>query len=108
MNKIIEDLSTITSLPISLLKSLCNKVIYCVCHKVHESIIKHENIILVDIGFGKLYILLEDSSIQYKFIPSKFFEDNLIWTIKNNESPLTKLAEENLEEKIKDTYKELL
>lgn len=108
MNKIIEDLVTLTNLPISLLKKLVNYAIYCICHKVYENMLKVNNITEVDIGIGKLYILLEEDSIQYKFIPSKFFEDNLLWTMKNNSSPLTKIAEEKLEEKIKETYKELL
>ena len=108
MNKIIEDLSTITTLPLSLLKNLCTKTIYCICHKVYENIVRKENLICVDIGIGKLYIELTNSLIHYKFVPSKFFEDNLIWTINNNKSPLVKLSEEKLEEKIKDTYKELL
>lgn len=108
MNKIIEDLVTLTNLPISLLKKLVNYTIYCICHNVHENSLKLNNVSEVDIGIGKLYILLEDETIQYKFIPSKFFEDNLVWTIRNNKSPLTKVAEEKLEEKIKETYKELL
>lgn len=67
----------------------------------------HEAESSIDIGFGKLCILIEDDDVFYKFIPSRKFEENLAHTITHKSSPLIEKADDLLVQKIKNTYKDL-
>lgn len=104
----IEDLARITTIPVFTLKKLFNNLGYCICHKVLENYLEKNVDTCVNIGIGKLSISILDNSILYKFIPSQKFEQNLVDTIKNKESPLVNHAEDILIDKITNTYKELL
>lgn len=67
----------------------------------------HETESSIDIGFGKLCILIEDNNVFYKFIPSHKFEEKLLHTITYKSSPLIEKADDLLVQKIKNTYKDL-
>lgn len=107
MTDVISDMSNLTTLPISLLQQLSDKVEFIILHSIYESIICHENITEIDIGIGCLNILQENDCIKYKFIPSKKFEQDIIKTVKEKQSPLTMTIENTLQKKIIDVYKEL-
>lgn len=107
MTDIVSDMSNLTTLPVSLLQQLSDKVEFIVLHSVYESVLSHENITEVDIGIGRLNILQEEGCIKYKFIPSKTFEQKIVKTVKDRESPLTTTVEDTLQKKILDVYKEL-
>lgn len=104
----LQDLSTITTIPLFTLKKLFNNLSLCICHRILENYLNKQSDTCVDIGIGKLSIQIEDDSIRYKFIPSYKFEQNLIKTLKSKQSPLLDQAEEVLVNKILNTYKELL
>ena len=107
MTDVISDMSNLTTLPISLLQQLSDKIEFIILHSVYESLICHENITEIDLGIGRLNILQEKDSIRYKFIPSKELEQNIIKTVKEKQSPLTTTVENTLQKKIIDVYKEL-
>lgn len=104
----LEDLARITTIPVFTLKKLFNNLCLCICHKVLENYFEKNLDTCVNIGIGKLSISLDNNSIFYKFIPSQKFEQSLIDTIQNKESPLVNHAEDILIDKITTTYKELL
>ena len=107
MTGIVSDMSSLTTLPIPLLQQLEDKVEFIILHSVYESLLSHENVTEVDIGIGRLNILQEDGCVKYKFIPSRTFEQKIIKTVKDKESPLTATVESTLQKKIVDVYKEL-
>lgn len=108
MNKLIEDLSTITTISEGTLLSLNDKVISCICHSVFESVQEKESLTKMDIGIGILYIKCEGSDIKYKFIPSKKLEESVASTVISNKSPLVYQVETSLKERVETTYKNLL
>lgn len=58
---IIEDISTITTIPPVSLRKLFDKVGWCICNAVEESRLKEQDITEVNIGFGTLLISVENN-----------------------------------------------
>lgn len=108
MNKLIDDLSTITTISQGTLLNLNEKVIACISHSVYESVQEKESLTKMDIGIGILYIKCEGSEIKYKFIPSKKLEESVASTVISNKSPLIYQVETSLRERVESTYKNLI
>lgn len=108
MNKLVTDISSITSISKLALENLVEKSCNCICHCVQESVLNQESVTSVDIGIGILYIKFENDEIKYKFIPSKKLEDCVSFTVLNKESPLVFALETALKNRIENSYKELL
>ena len=108
MIDIINDISILTSISKLSLENLSNKAIECIAHGVQETLNQNDNIIEVNLDFGKLYIKLEGSEIKYKFIPAKKLENAVRYACDTKESPLILQAEKKLRERIESTYKDLL
>ena len=108
MIDVINDISALTFISKLSLENLSNKTIECIAHGVQEHISSNENIIEINLDFGKLYIKLEDQNIKYKFIPSKKLENAVKYACDTKESPLILQAEKKLKERIESTYRDLL
>lgn len=103
---LIEDLSTLTTIPALNLGQLSKKAIYCICDSVDSSILKGENLVDINIGIGTLSILVDNDVIQYRFVPSNSLESNIKKTVVEGKNPLVEKAEKLLAKKIIDTYKD--
>lgn len=108
MQKITEDLATLTTIPEKTIAKLLSKVNYCICNAVEESVLANELITEIDLDFGTLKILTANNELKYKFIPSAKLNDSIIATITNGHNTLTKTLEATLVERITSTYKDLL
>lgn len=108
MISIVNDLATITTIPINSLQKLKEKEIYLICNAVEESTLQNKEITEINLGVGNLIISVENGFINYKFTPSSKLEKNLISTIVKKKNPLTNLCEEALANKIVRTYKDML
>ena len=108
MINIIEDISTITTIPKDALNKLTDKQVWCICEAVREGILKNESPIEMDIGIGTLLISDEEENVKYKFIPSPILEEAINQTILTKKSPLELKLEKNLINKILNTYKNIL
>lgn len=104
----IKDVSKITNIPYKYLDRLMLNLERCVCHSTLENYNDKNCITECNIGIGTIVIGISEDEIQYKFIPSHSFETMLVNTIENKQSPLINAAEELLDTKIKQVYKELL
>ena len=107
---LIEDLSTLTAISVKNLNKLVKKATYCVCDSVQESIALDEEITIVDLGIGTLYIKnlgLDDGTVKYHFEPSPSLNKALKSTIVNKKNPLENLIVETLGERLMDVYKNL-
>ena len=104
---VFEQISKITTIPVLTLKKLFSNIQKYICHVVLENFLNKQTESAVDIGFGKLCILVEDDSVFFKFFPSQKFENQIINTIQTKESPLVTEAEDILVQKIVNTYKDL-
>ena len=103
----IDDVANITTIPVASLQKLNDKLVWCICNAVEESKLKEESVVNLNIGLGNLIISVINNQIQYKFIPSSFFEKNLVTTIVKGKNPLVNALEESLVSRIMDAYKEL-
>ena len=106
-NKLITDLSKITTINEQTLEKLSTKCIWCICDAVEESIYNGETLSEIELGIGTLYILIEDDSIKYKFKPNKQLETNVINTVYYEKNPLQAEIEKSLVSKFNNTYKDL-
>ena len=61
---IISDISKITTIPGRTMDKLISKMDWCICDAVEESIIKGNELTIVNIGMGLLYISTENSQVQ--------------------------------------------
>lgn len=106
-HKLLVDISNIFSIRISLLTKLCDLIENCICDYILEAYLKEEDLVEINIGFGKIIILLSSDSVEYRFVPSSKLEKSIIKTISSRKSPLETGLELSLENKLLSTYKEL-
>lgn len=107
-NNVLNDLSIITTIPQATLVKLMDKLNWCICNSVEESILKSETITEIDLGLGKLILSVENNFLEYKFIPSIKLESNIIKTIKEKKNPLIHQLESSLADRIVNTYKDMI
>jgi len=108
---LLEDISTLTKIPVNILYTIANTAEKNICHGVYdEFVLSEKNSIMYDIGIGDLIILLDSDNefLSYEFKPNKKFEKDLIQTLTNNTDILTESIESNLKNKILSLYKELV
>lgn len=106
MYSLINDLSTLTTIPIVSLNDLVKNSIYCICDSLEDAKLGDEEVTEIDIGIGTLIIKLKDNKIQYRFTPSKQLESNITSTIIEGKNTLVATAEESLVDRIINTYKD--
>lgn len=104
---IVQDISTITTIPTASLHKLFDKVGWCICNGVEESRLNGDDVTEINLDFGTLLISVENNQIQYKFIPSSKLEKGLIDTIINKKNPLTVKLEDTFANRILKTYKDM-
>lgn len=107
---IIDDMGKINNLSVDVLNKISCIESCIIADSISESPFDRD--FEFDIGIGKLYIFIErDKSgkfIQYKFVPSSDLEDNVRKVVKGGRSPLTKTVEKSLQDKVFNTYKDLM
>ena len=105
---LIDDLSTLTTIPATNLNQLVQKSVYCICDDIEEAVLGQHNMAEIDLGIGKLYVHIQDKLVQYKFIPNQALDSAVKDTIINHKNPLTDVAEETLVHRILNTYKSFI
>ena len=108
MYDLVKNLNTLTLIKSSILHKLVTISENCICDYTLESVENDEDIVTIDIGIGIIYINILDSELSYKFVPSKKLEKKIIKTIETGDSPLIQDIEDKLNQRIFNTYKELL
>ena len=107
-NNLLNDLSVLTTIPQATLVRLMDKMSWCICNSVEESLLNSEKMTEMDLGIGKLLLCIGEDSLEYKFITSMKLESNLIKTIKEKKNPLVSNLEQSLADRIINTYKDIL
>lgn len=106
-SKLVEDLSTLTTISKLSLDTLVTKCNTIICHDVEESILDQQQITEVDIGIGTLYIQIVGEQVKYKFIPSDKLNAAICKTVKTGASPLVMEVEGALKSRVERAYKDL-
>lgn len=104
---IIGDVCTLTTIPRRSMNRLVKHENWCICEALQESQLKKESISVLDIGIGTLYIEVGEETVQYKFIPSKSLEANIVETITSGKNPLVVNLEDTFADRITKTYKDV-
>lgn len=105
---LIDNLGSLTLIKSSILNKQVEISENCICDYILEAIENDEDIVSIDIGIGMLSINISDDEISYKFIPNRKLEKKILKTIETEESPLITQIEKKLNQRILNTYKELL
>ena len=107
MENSIKDLSTVTSLPYSIVVKVVEKLNDIISYDVYQSLKSFENICEIDIGIGILSIYVDEDIISYKFKPSYNLENKLIKAVTEDNVSLVSNLESSITEKIVSCYKDL-
>ena len=102
-----EDLSKLTTIDVLYINRIFDKIIWCLSDYVETALDNNEDSVEVNFGFGTVFINIEESSIKYRFKPSKQLEDSLINTVVNGNNEFTLVLEKNLVQKITNIYKDM-
>lgn len=108
MNKLINDINSLTNITTGTLNELVELSEKCICHNIYENLLNKNSTAEYDIGIGILYIKYEDNNIKYKFIPNKEFEEKVVKTVVDMESPVIEMVESTLRQRVESTYKKLI
>ena len=101
------DISRISLIKASIFDKLKDIAESCICDYLYEAKILDDDLIEIDIGIGKISILILNDSLEFKFRPSMHLEKSLVKSLQKNSSVLVKEVENGLESKLLSTYKEL-
>lgn len=105
MRSAIEDVSALTTIPVTGLNKLVEKTNWCICDCIEETQLSGEKLTEIDIGIGVLSVYADEAGIQYRFVPSKKLENAVRTTITTKKSPLVQQVEATLVQRILETYK---
>jgi len=95
---IINDLSTLTRVPIKALDELTNKEALCIGSAIHDAQIKQEEAVLLNIGLGTLAVEL--STMQCKFIPGKELKTAIKRSLTDKIDPVELELEQEIVDKL--------
>lgn len=105
--KLLSDISTIYSIRTSIFNKLVELAEACICDYLIEARLADDDLLEINIGIGKILILVLEDSLEYQFIPSSKLEQLTRNSMTKLKSPLVEISEKGLEEKLISTYKEL-
>ena len=108
MSDFVKDISTLMSAKKNQLEKMVDIEQDAICHKIFESINNGETVAEYDAGIGIIFIQNEKNVLRYKFVPAPSLEKKIVETYNTNEDPLVKRVEEALENRIFETYKDLM
>lgn len=102
-----KDLSTLTTVNELAINRLFDKINWIISDAVEQAQLSGDNTVELDLGFGTVKIIIEESTVKYKFIPDKFTEKAIIDTIVNGKNQLSLNIESTLVNKLTNIYKEM-
>lgn len=109
MTNLVQDISTLTTIPVSNVEYIADIITDTISHSVLEAKLNDEETCIISLSkVGKLLISISEEELRYKFIPSKYLEEKLINTLNKEESSLETKIENSLSKRLISAYKDLL
>ena len=108
MTNIIDDISTLTTIPKTTIENLMDVEAVAISHCVYESLCNELCETDVDIGIGILHISYVGDEIKLKLDPSPKFTNLLVLCSMKDTDPLTLKIDTSLRAKIDRIYKDLM
>lgn len=108
MQNLINDLSTLTNIPIDMWEKFVKIAQMDIAHCAFETILQKEKCLSMDIGLGILYIKYEEDEIKYKFIPHESLEREVTSALTRKTSPLVEIPTKKLTTRLQNAYKDFI
>ena len=103
---LLENVSTLTTIPTRKLSTLIEKIKLCLSHEIFVGSQLDEQVFEINVGVGELIITNNKDNISYNFIPNSEFESLLINSI-DGEDSLANYLGDALSSRLLDTYKDV-
>lgn len=108
MYNLLNDMSLLTTIPVSNLERLSKQSNYIICDCIEDTCLQGKDYLEIFIGIGTLHISVKDSQVLYRFVPCGELEKGIQNTFINHKNPLVKMAEDTLKKKLVATYKDFI
>ena len=103
-----KEVATLSQIPLYTLQRLSLLQTDIIAHLVAEAKAEGWDNVLIEIGYGTLFIQFTEEAISYTFKPDKNLQEAVRLASVHGTSKLEINAEDSLAQKIKETYTELL
>lgn len=107
-NKILNDTSALTNIPIKTLNRISSLEEQCLVSTLYDQYKEGNKFLEANIGIGTLIIKDEDDNLQFKFIPSTTFKNNIVKMYKDETPKIINGVEVDLLNKVENFYKKFL
>lgn len=107
MNNVVNELSTITTIPEKTLNKVLQKTLYCICEDVYEDTIAEKEITELDVGLGVLYFKYVEGELKCKFVPSENLKNAVLDVYKHKLNLMDDTLNNSLVKKFTEVYKDL-
>lgn len=101
-----EDLSTITTIQVTTLNKIIQKITWIIADAVENAVANKEDQVDIDIGIGIIKIKFDNQNVRYKFVPKQVLEETIAKTIVTEQNPLKIALETSLADKMVNVYKD--
>lgn len=106
--QLINEMANIGNIAVSSLKSLSALSAEIIAEWVAEESRNGEDMLCVDVGYGKLHIAICEGSVKYRFEPSKRLTTEISVSLNGGELPLLRTLETAVVKKIENTYRDVI
>lgn len=107
MNKLIDELSTLTTIPDKTLIKLEQKILYCICEVVYEDTLAEKELTEIDTGLGTLYFKFVNDELKCKFVPNETLKNAVTDVYKRKLNLMDDALNSSLAKKFTEVYKDL-
>jgi hypothetical protein len=101
-----EDLSTITTIQVTTLNKIIQKITWIIADAVENAVANKEDQVDIDTGVGIIKIKFDNQNVRYKFVPKQVLEETIAKTIVTEQNPLKIALETSLADKMVNVYKD--
>lgn len=107
-SKIINDTSALTNIPEKTLNRIATIEEQCLISSLFDQYKEGNKFLEANIGIGSIIIKNEDDNLQFKFIPSTTFKNNVVKIYKEETPKIINTIEVDLLGKVENFYKRFL
>lgn len=104
---LLKDAAVLTTLGPQLMGKISETFEYCISDYVGDARQEDSDLLEIDLGFGKLILLLLEDSIRYKFEPTKSLEKKIVAAYNGEESPIYSHLGKRLLKRLETAYKDI-
>ena len=106
---LLDDLSVLTTISKYGLTDMSKIAEMCIAQAILEAKLNNQETVKIILGtLGELNVIITDSEVTYRYIPSKSLEKDIIASLQTNKSKLQEALENSLTKRVISVYKDLM